>query len=485
MKVPYALTMAMPLEQRREQALVNLARQLPRLQPQPVDDRATLHVACYGPSLRDTWRDLGRPLMSMSGATKWLAERGVVPDYHVDMDPRANKAEDVTPPIHGVKYLLASVCSPAMFDALAGENVELWHCVSGKEEDEFRWFSERDPGSLIVQTGQTIGLGALQIGGILGFRHFEIHGMDGSFANDGVRHAGPHTERKRQKDDITWDANRVTYRTSKIMANAVAETLNNMRLYPIFCVFHGEGLTQALVRKHGLPNACCADEPRAVVVRNAKANILPGSVPRKNVTSWSLWEAICWANPDPAWLDELQTAYAIADARRSLARFNTGSISLETGLLLRALCNWRKPKVVVEIGTFIGKSTVALQGDVIYTCDRDNDCLPSTDRIRTHPYQTSTEMLSKLVAEGVKVDLFFFDGRLADEDIPLVHALSRPDTVYAFDDYYQGPTGKGMANAAKLLPGLQDYGFVPPHETFGDRTTLALLVPMRAQEDAA
>ena len=459
-----------------------IARQLPRLEATPIDDSRTLHVACYGPSLRETWQDLRHPILSMSGATKWLAERGVVADYHIDMDPRPNKVKDVTPPVPGVRYLIASVCCPGVFDALVGEDVTLWHAVSSNERDDTEWLETHDPHQWLVTAHSTIGLAALQIGGLLGYRHFEVHGMDGSFGRDGVRHAGPHTDPKRQPDDITWAAGGVTYRTSKIMANAVAETLNAMQLYPLFAVFHGDGLTQALIREQQSPNACHADElERAAVIRRARASFLPvPAIDRKKIRTWSPWEAICFSEPDPAWLEQLQVEFAIADARRPLARFNTGSISLETGLLLRALGDWKKPRVVVEVGTFIGKSTVALAAaaERLYTCDKDNDCLPATERIVTHPYTTSTAMLRRLAGDGVKADLFFLDGRLTDEDVALVRELSRPDTVFAFDDFHAG--GKGEANVRKLGPHLPRHGFVEPYPAFANRTTLALLVPLEA-----
>ena len=268
---------------------------------------------------------------------------------------------------------------------------------------------------------------------------------------------------------------------SKTSANAAAETVNAVRVYPIFCVFHGRGLTQALIREENLPTACAANETaKAAFVRASRpAFVSVPPVPKQMVRSTSAWDAVCFANPDPKWLEELQDAYAWAESRRHLAKFNTGSIGLETGLLLRAICAWRQPRVVVEIGTFIGKSTAALQArEVLYTCDKDNDCVPETDVIKPHPYWTSTQLLRKLVDLGVVADVFFFDGRLRDEDIPLVLALSNASTVYAFDDYHAG--GKGQANVDKLGPALTAHGFVEPYPSFRGRSTLAMLVPMRA-----
>src|SRR5262245_63734243 len=133
-----------------------------------------------------------RPIMSMSGATKWLAERGVIADYHIDMDPRQNKVADVTPAVPGVHYIMASVCHPDVFKALAGQRVTLFHVYSG--EMTYDWVAEMDTGQQVLRGGSTIGLTALHLGGYMGYRHFEIHGMDGSFSDltRTRRHAGPH-----------------------------------------------------------------------------------------------------------------------------------------------------------------------------------------------------------------------------------------------------------------------------------------------------
>lgn len=469
MKIPYQLTAAVSTEKRREQILDALKRGLPRLEAVPIDDSRTLHIACYGPSLRDTYRDLGRPILSMSGATRFLHERGITPDYHLELDPRVHSFNHLDPPIPGPVYLVASHVAPIYFDTLKDQKVVLWHAVSTNLEADCDWIAAHDKGAWVVSTGSNVGLASMQVGGLLGFRRFEIHGMDGSFADDGVRHAGAH-HGKVQPDQHTWAAGGKVYKTNQIMSNGVAETINTFRSMPIFGVFHGEGLTQALIEEANLPNAARAsDWMRAMRVRSAKPIFYPA--PFATPTG-SPWEAIC--KIEGAWVAELQALWAENEKLRAKAAYNTGSIPIETGLLLRGLCAWRKPDTIVEIGTFIGNSTAALQaGVVLYTCDRDNDCVPSNGNVIVHPGWTSTRLLSHL--KGITVDLFFFDGRLVDADIPLVLQLSRPDTVYAFDDY--NPGGKGMANVEKLRPYLPMHGLLEPYKAFGDRTTLAAMIP--------
>ena len=238
----------------------------PRLQEALPHD-GTLSIACYGPSLSETWPALQRPIVSVSGALKFLTDKGLVPDYHIAMDPRMDAVEHVTPAVNGVHYLMASVCHPKTWTVLLGQRITLWHAVSHKGITA-EWIEKNDPGQPIIHMGSHVGLGALHIGGMLGYRKFEIHGMDGSVRNN-QRHAGPHPG-KAQKHDINWYVHQVPYQTSKVMANGVQEVMSALENYPILCVFHGHGLTQALVRKRQYLNACCADETeKADLLRTA------------------------------------------------------------------------------------------------------------------------------------------------------------------------------------------------------------------------
>jgi hypothetical protein len=262
------------------------------------------------------------------------------------------------------------------------------------------------------------------------------------------------------------------------MANGAAETINALKVYPIFCVFHGPGLTQALVKEENIPGSCCADETeKAARVRKMTAQFVVGTeMPRKHVKCWSAWDAMGCAKFEPEWLAEFMAVRATNEMRRSLAQYNTGSISIESMLQIRGVCNWKKPQTVVEVGTFIGNSTAALKADVIFSCDKDNDCVPATERIRTFPFKTAGQMCDALIQENVKADLLFLDGRLTDEEVPLIKLVAAHDALWIFDDVHPG--GKGEANIAKLSGLLPNYGFVPPYPAFKGRSTLAMLVPV-------
>lgn len=472
MKIPYRMVAAVDNHKRHAQMTLALQYGWPRLQQEPFDETKSLSIACYGPSLQDTYKDLTHPILSMSGATRWLADHGVIADYHIDMDPRPFKKQFIDPPVPGVHYLMATVCHPDTWPLLKGQKVTLWHVYSCDETYDL--VSSIDPDQLVVRGGSTIGLTALHIGGVMGYRHFEIHGMDGSFRDSSrsSRHAGVHYGTKQNKDGITWDVNKKTYYTSKIMANAVSETINAIKNFPIFCVFHGEGLTQALVREQDHPYSCCADQTeKAKRVRRLTANVMLAAPDAKTLTT-AAWQTLYDGKPN-VYKDKATAIFEKTKVYRENAKFNTGSVTLDQMMQLMSITSARKVNIAAEVGTFIGNSTLSIRADHIYTCDTSNDCFPQHDGVTCFPLQSSTEMLGTLVEHGQKVDLFFFDGRIQPPDLPLILKLMKPDTLFLFDDYKD--TEKGMVNAKLMSPLLNGWILLEPDHRM--KTTLAAIAP--------
>lgn len=170
------------------------------------------------------------------------------------------------------------------------------------------------------------------------------------------------------------------------------------------------------------------------------------------------------------------------DRLRTSADYNTGSLNEWDMVDLITICSYFKPRILAEVGTFIGRSTYALAvgaGDMaqIYTCDASNDIpLPEMPKrcpaIVRYPYQSSIEMFNKLLAGefGGRVDMFFIDGRISEADKLLMEKLSHPKTVIVLDDF-EG-IEKGVDNA--MLLGNQSHLLIYPR-TEGKT---ALLIPV-------
>jgi hypothetical protein len=207
-----------------------------------------LSVVGFGPSLRDTWQQITHPCITMSGSHDFLLERGIVPDYHAQTDGREHQALFITKPEIGVKYLMATICAPQVFEQLRGFDVKLWHNTHGQHVID--WIGKNDLGSILVAGGSNIGLTAIHLGGILGYRKFRIFGMDGNYA-DGVRHAGKHHDPQPQKV-MQREANGKMWSTSPQMWNACDEFVKLKREQPdLQFEIHGDSLLKAMIEDEG------------------------------------------------------------------------------------------------------------------------------------------------------------------------------------------------------------------------------------------
>lgn len=170
------------------------------------------------------------------------------------------------------------------------------------------------------------------------------------------------------------------------------------------------------------------------------------------------------------------------DRLRTSADYNTGSLNEWDMVDLISIASYFRPKIIAEVGTFIGRSTYALavgsgSDGLIYTCDASNDIplpeLPSRSAtVIRNPRASSVEMFNRMLAEGLaqQVDLFFIDGRLTEADLILINKLSHGQTILVLDDF-EG-IEKGVDNA--MLLGNQNHLLIYPRS----EGKTALLIPV-------
>jgi predicted O-methyltransferase YrrM len=205
------------------------------------------------------------------------------------------------------------------------------------------------------------------------------------------------------------------------------------------------------------------------------------------------------------------SAYRLAEKRQSFfeimasleslrrhAEYDTGSISTASAWILYAVSHYFRPERILEVGTFIGRSAIALamgsedagSSVELHTCDMSNMIeLPRVGQgqFRQYPRTSSTAMFTKILSDRKserRFDLLNLDGRLQDEDFALLERLCSPDVIVALDDF-EG-TEKGVVN----LINLRNRNFLSSHlliypcsepllRQFGfcDHSTTALLLP--------
>src|ERR1044072_8081762 len=104
---------------RDEQIKRAITRVVGRIQPGERQDEP-IAIVGFGPSLNDTWTQIRayKRVISCSGAHKFLVDRGIIPTWHVEVDPREHKCTLLGTPHPDVEYLIASCCHPKVVEML-------------------------------------------------------------------------------------------------------------------------------------------------------------------------------------------------------------------------------------------------------------------------------------------------------------------------------------------------------------------------------
>lgn len=244
----YKTTYCIPTWLRDEQIKLACQRPIRRLAiPDNLDTSLPIAVVCFGPSLRDTWEEIRsfRYSISCSGAHKFLIERGVVPTWHVEVDPRPHKIDLLGPPHPDVTYLPASTCHPRYFDHLGdGPNVVLWHIFSDDKEA----YRVLPRGEWAVLGGTNVGLRAMALARFFGFKKQIVFGMDGNQRE--TKHAAAHPLQDGSAYS-TVEYGGVEYKTTPAMLESAKGTFHELDTMPdVTAEFRGEGLVQAMAKNY-------------------------------------------------------------------------------------------------------------------------------------------------------------------------------------------------------------------------------------------
>lgn len=219
----------------------------PRLKPIEKHSRS-LALCGFGPSLTRTWQDVKKcdEILTVSGAHDFLIERGIIPNFHAECDPREHKVFFVRNSRPEVAYYIASHCHPKMFESLRDRNVTLWHGYTDDDLfNQVKAVAELD-GSGLIAGGTNVGMRALILALALGYRHIELHGFDCSYEGQTVW-AGPHSGE--QHKIVKIECSGRIFSTSDVMMQSTDDFFNLLpSLAGCKIVIHGNGLLEERVK---------------------------------------------------------------------------------------------------------------------------------------------------------------------------------------------------------------------------------------------
>lgn len=232
---------------RDTQIRANIARIKDRVQESKELVNEPIALVSFGPSLNDTWEEIRnfKYVMTCSGAHPFLIQRGIIPNWHIAVDPLpGNTVKLIGEPHPDVEYLIASTCNPDVLDHLKGFKVKLWHVLDTAEEG-WRLLPH---GEWAITGGCSVGLRTMTLARFFGFRDLHVFGMDGSARGD-AKHAADHPNQSKPKFVTSYRG--VDYLTTPAMLEAAKQTWHELdMLKDCTAKFYGEGLIQAMAKDY-------------------------------------------------------------------------------------------------------------------------------------------------------------------------------------------------------------------------------------------
>lgn len=202
-----------------------------------------------GPSLAEFEDEIrekrlaGAKLITTNGAYNWCLERGIKPSAQIVVDAREFNKRFVEPAIPNCRYLIASQCHPAVFDALPKDQVVMWHAAMYDEliEEIDSIYGPKGESWFPVLGGSTVMLRAIPLLRMLGFKRLEIYGFDSCLMGD-QHHAYAQAENESETVVKVTVGGRV-FHCHAWMASQLQEFVDIMRLMAdeVQLAVHGDG----------------------------------------------------------------------------------------------------------------------------------------------------------------------------------------------------------------------------------------------------
>ena len=241
----------------RDACLANMAANSNRGLPIVMDMRkphdTVMAIAGAGPSLKDSVVELlsvqqsGGHICAVNESHDWLVKNGIEPDMVVYTEVSPWPVSLFNEKTEETNYYISSSADGSVFDALKDRRVTVWHAWHGiGEEDVVR----ANGGGAIVYGGVTPALRAIHLGVVLGYRRFDLFGMESSYET--ISHVGQAGEREGWETDPTleiWCSGRM-FKTKPYLASQADDFGKIVKRYGSLISFkvHGDGLLPHLFK---------------------------------------------------------------------------------------------------------------------------------------------------------------------------------------------------------------------------------------------
>ena len=226
-------------------------RALPRATLQHWNKRS-IAICGYGPSLLDTWQEVRKcdDVMTSSGAHDFLLSKGIVPTYHVELDPREHKVAFIRGSHPDTHYFVAMHCHPKMIAALVSQKrkVTLYYAFTADDKVRQQQQYARLEGTVggMFYGRSNVGILDISLANLIGHQNFDLHGMDCCYP-EGKMWAGEHTGP--QHGMVTIKVEGREFITSNLMMESTDDFFRSVLVMPnVTFNIHGDGLLRARLK---------------------------------------------------------------------------------------------------------------------------------------------------------------------------------------------------------------------------------------------
>jgi len=174
---------ATPVTEAAENIRVNGRRGLPKFEElpgfmEPKDWPVAL--AGGGPSIKRHLHELRQfpTIVSCGSSHDYLMEQGISPTFAVACDPDPITQAYFQNPTQKAIYLLSSHCNPGLYDHLKDYRIVRWHSYTDEQAAIDAWAEIDGPNWHAIGGGCTVGLRALSMMLMLGFKEIHFFGFD-------------------------------------------------------------------------------------------------------------------------------------------------------------------------------------------------------------------------------------------------------------------------------------------------------------------
>lgn len=238
-----------PAEITRDQLKVNIERDIPWLDKEPLKDKPLVIVG-GGPSLQYRWPEItshGGDIMALNNAYGFLLDHGIAPDYFMLLDARKQNVDFLDAISPHTRHLIAAQCHPAVFDELHGYKTTLYLTILPETLELTDHINK--PKVRIAGNVGTVGMKALSMAYVLGYRELHLYGYDSSYEGES-HHAFPQALNDDVKTlDIYLEGKK--YTTTPTMAHQASEfcgwAAGMVKHYGFDITLHCSGLLPDLV----------------------------------------------------------------------------------------------------------------------------------------------------------------------------------------------------------------------------------------------